>query len=158
MRIVQPSSEGSPTAIRGDQQFLERQFGDLGEMMNLGRAETVDIDLREVRFDIAQQLFIPFQLKRRMQAPLHQNLVAPHRDRFFDLLEQHFALSQIPTCQPKSVGVCRHRPRHLKRVGGGPFPFQHRLGEEVLPLAQVGGRPHGEAVIAVVAHGGVHDS
>jgi hypothetical protein len=33
MRIVQPSSEGSPTAIRGDQQFLERQFGDLPDAL-----------------------------------------------------------------------------------------------------------------------------
>ena len=44
--------------------------------MNLRRAETVDVDLRKMPFDIGQQFFVPLDFEFRMQSALHQNLIA----------------------------------------------------------------------------------
>jgi len=49
--------------------------------------------------EVAQQLFVPFQLETRMQAALHENLVAAQGDGFRDLLVEGFARQDI------SVGV-----------------------------------------------------
>ena len=59
----------------------QRQLADLGEVMNLRRAEAVDVDLRKAALDVAQQFFVPLELEVGMQAALHQDLVAAEVDR-----------------------------------------------------------------------------
>ena len=59
---------------------------DFGEMMKFRWAEPVDIDLREFVFDASQQVLIPIQLKLRVKATLHQNLVPAKFNRFSDFL------------------------------------------------------------------------
>ncbi len=66
----------------------QRQSGHLGKMMNLGRAEAVNVDLRKVRLDVVQQLFVPLERQVGMQAALHQNLIAAQIDGLLDLLQQ----------------------------------------------------------------------
>ena len=64
-------------------------------MMDLRRTEAVNVDLREPRFDVGQQLFVPFQRQLGVQAPLHQDLVAAEGHRLFDLLVQHVARQDV---------------------------------------------------------------
>ncbi len=49
----------------------------------------------EVTLDVAEQLFIPFELQMRVQSSLHQDLVTPQRDRLANLLEQNVAVENI---------------------------------------------------------------
>ena len=63
--------------------------------MDLRRAEAVDVDLRKVALDVAQQLFVPLELEFRVQSALHQDLVAAQVDRLLDFLQQHVALEHI---------------------------------------------------------------
>ena len=85
------------------QHRAQRQLGDLGEVMNLRRAEAVDVDLRKVLFDVAQQLFVPLQLELGMQAALHQNLVA----------------AQVDASRGFFAAARRDRARSLRRALGG---------------------------------------
>ena len=64
-------------------------------MINFRRAEAVDVDLRKVALDVAQQFFVPLELELRMQAALHQNLIAAELDRFLNLLQQLVALEHV---------------------------------------------------------------
>ena len=48
----------------------QRQLGDLGEVVDLRRAEAVDVDLREVRLDVAEQLLVPLERQVRDAARL----------------------------------------------------------------------------------------
>ena len=63
--------------------------------MNLRRAEAVDIHLRKVPLDVAQQFFVPLDLEIGMQAALHQNLIAAQIDGFLDFFQQHVAIEHV---------------------------------------------------------------
>src|SRR5207247_1634796 len=43
------------------------KLGNPGEVMDLRRAEAVNVDLRKMRLDVAQQLFVPLELELRVQ-------------------------------------------------------------------------------------------
>ena len=77
-----------PAAFSRSSTVAQRQLRDLREVVNLRRAEAVDVDLRKARLDVAQQFFVPLELVIGMQAALHQNLIAAERDRLCDLLQQ----------------------------------------------------------------------
>ena len=82
------------------QHFPQGQLGHLGEMIDLRRAESVDVDLREPLLDISQQLLVPRELKVGMQPALQQNLIAAQGDGFLDLrvegrTVQHIALGRL---------------------------------------------------------------
>ena len=63
--------------------------------MDLGRTEAVHVDAGEVRLDVREQLFVPLELQMRMQAALHQDLVAPESDGLPNLLEEHVAIKHV---------------------------------------------------------------
>ena len=63
--------------------------------MNLGGAEAVNIDLREMRLDVAEQVLVPFERNLGVKPPLHQDLIAADLDGFLDLLEQHVSIQHI---------------------------------------------------------------
>ena len=44
---------------------------DLRKVMNFGRAEAVNVYLREALFNPAEQVFVPVELELRVQAALH---------------------------------------------------------------------------------------
>ena len=43
------------------------------EEMDLGRAEAVDVDLREMRLDVAEQFLVPLERELGVQPALHQH-------------------------------------------------------------------------------------
>src|SRR2546421_6408304 len=61
--------------------FPKRHLVDLVKMPDFRRTEGVQIDLWKARLEIAEQFLIPFELETRMQAALHQDLIAAQRDR-----------------------------------------------------------------------------
>ena len=69
----------------------QRKMVELGEVIYLGRAEAMNVDLWKACLDVRQQLFIPLELKFGMQAALHQDLIAPQGDGLFDFFEQFSA-------------------------------------------------------------------
>ena len=52
--------------------------------MNFRRAEAMNVHIRKMRFDVAEQFLVPLQFKSRMQTALHQNLIATQSDSLFD--------------------------------------------------------------------------
>jgi hypothetical protein len=58
-------------------------------------AEAVNIKLREARFYVAQQFFVPLELEFRVQAALHENLIAAKVERFLNLLVEFIALEYV---------------------------------------------------------------
>ena len=56
----------------------------------------MNIDLRKVRFNIAQEFLIPLQWQRGMQATLHQDLIAPQRNSLFNFCEDETTVEEIP--------------------------------------------------------------
>ncbi len=63
--------------------------------MNLGRAESVNIHPGVVSLDVLEELFIPLELQMRVQATLHQDLIASESDRLANLLEEHVAVENV---------------------------------------------------------------
>src|SRR6185436_2437416 len=55
-------------------------------MNEFARAESVDIDLRILPFDMREQIQIPLHRKFGMMPALHQNLSAAESKRLFDFL------------------------------------------------------------------------
>ncbi len=53
--------------------------------MNLARTETVNIDLRKLRFDVRQQIQIPLLRQLGMMPALHENLRPAQRNRLLNL-------------------------------------------------------------------------
>src|SRR5438105_2640516 len=49
----------------------KRQLRDFREVVDLRRAEAVDVDLRETTSDIVKQLFVPLKLELGVEAALH---------------------------------------------------------------------------------------
>src|ERR1700721_3072678 len=70
-------------------------------MPDFRSAERMQIDGWVALPQVAQQIFVPFELQRWMIAALHQDLIAPKRDRLLDFLVQLFARQDV------SVGVVR---------------------------------------------------
>jgi hypothetical protein len=56
------------------------------KVVDLRRAEAVNIDLRELGFQGAERVFVPLQREFRMQSALQQDLVPAECHRLFDLL------------------------------------------------------------------------
>ena len=90
-----PGRLPEPGRLEPLEHLPQRQLGDLGEVMNLRRAEPVNVDAGEVRLDVLEQLLIPLELQMRVQAPLHEDLVAPQRDRLANLVEQDVAIQDV---------------------------------------------------------------
>ena len=55
----------------------------------------MDVDLRIMPFDIAEEVFVPLQRKRGMQAALHQDLVATNRHHLLDFVQDDPALQHV---------------------------------------------------------------
>src|SRR5439155_1184546 len=55
------------------------------QVMNLGRRETVQLKAGILRAQSAQQIFVPFDAKVRVQASLHQHAGAAERNRLVNL-------------------------------------------------------------------------
>ena len=55
-------------------------------MLKLGRAESVNIDVRIFFPNVRQQIEIPMERQLRMMPALHQNLRAARGGKFVDLL------------------------------------------------------------------------
>lgn len=64
-------------------------------MVDFGRAERVQIDLRKTLFDRPQQILVPLQGQRRVESALHQDLIAAEIDGFLNLLEQHLLRQHV---------------------------------------------------------------
>ena len=56
------------------------------EMIELRRAEAVDVDVRIFFPDVAEQIEIPIDAELRMMTALHQNLHAADRGQLVELL------------------------------------------------------------------------
>ena len=90
-----PGQASQPGRLQPLEHLLQRPLADLGEVVDFGGAEGVDVDLRKRRPNVAQQLFVPLQRQRRVQAPLHQDLIAPQLDRLGNLLVQLLPLQHV---------------------------------------------------------------
>ena len=62
-----------------------RQPGERGDVVDLRRAEAVDVDLRETPLDVAEQFLVPLDLQIGVHSALQQNLVAAQGDGLLDL-------------------------------------------------------------------------
>src|SRR5262249_16473397 len=58
------------------QYFPQWALRHLGEVVDLRRAEAVDVDPWEVILDVSEQFLVPFQPEVRMQAALEQDLIS----------------------------------------------------------------------------------
>jgi hypothetical protein len=76
-----------PRRFQSRKNLPQRKFIQLYKMVNLGRAETMHVDLWKVGLQIAKQLFVPFQLELGMKTTLEQNLIAAEIDRLLNLLQ-----------------------------------------------------------------------
>ncbi len=77
------------------QHRAERHFVHFGEVINLRRAEAVDVNLRVLGFDATEQFFVPLEFELGMQPALQQDLVATEGDGLFDLLENLFERKDV---------------------------------------------------------------
>ena len=85
------AGDGSQTCfLELSQQILHGQIKHLLKMNELARAEGMDVDLRELFFDVREHVQIPVQGQRRVVSTLHQDLVSPQSNGFLDLLIQLF--------------------------------------------------------------------
>src|SRR3989442_1846884 len=66
--------------------LFQWQSENLTEMNELARTESMDVDLRELAFDVRKQVEIPLQRQLGMVASLHKNLRAAEGDGFLDFL------------------------------------------------------------------------
>jgi len=64
---------------------VERHLEHLAEMDELARAEAVNVDLRELRLHVGEQVEIPLEREFRMMPALEQDLRAAQFDRLRDL-------------------------------------------------------------------------
>ena len=80
--------------------------------MYFRRAEPVNVHLRKMTFDVPQQILVPFQVELRMQAPLHQNLVAAEVDCLLDFVQQFPARQHVPF---RIVRLAKEARRSRKR-------------------------------------------
>src|SRR5882724_1493556 len=62
------------------------QSEDFAEMNELARTKSVNIDLRELGFNVRKQVQIPLQGQLWMMPALHQDLGAAKRNRLLDFL------------------------------------------------------------------------
>ena len=53
------------------------------------------LSVRKLLLDVAQQFLVPLQLEFRVQAALHQDLVAAQIDRLLNLLVELVALQHV---------------------------------------------------------------
>ena len=67
----------------------------LGEMLELRRAESVDVDVRIFFPDVAEQIEIPIEAELRMMPALHQDLHAAGRGQFVELLIELLAREHV---------------------------------------------------------------
>src|SRR5262249_41979417 len=77
------------------QHLAEWQLVDLVEVPQLRRTESVEVHSGKVLLQIAEQLFVPFELEARMQAALHQDLVAAQVHGFLNLLVEYLARQHV---------------------------------------------------------------
>ena len=66
---------------------LQIQPADRGDVLNLGRREAMQPDLRETALDGAEHLLVPLDLQIGMQAALHQHARAAEIEGLLNLLE-----------------------------------------------------------------------
>src|SRR4051812_21366758 len=85
-------------------------------MNEFARAETVNVDLRELRFDVRQQIQIPLQRELRMMAALHQNLRAAERGGFFDLAVKFVERNDVCVRIPFDAVECAELAIHIADV------------------------------------------
>ena len=65
------------------------------DVVNLGRRKAVQLKLRILRVQRAQQIFVPLDTKVGMQSALHQHAGAAERDRLVDLLADLFERAHV---------------------------------------------------------------
>src|SRR5690606_18398970 len=75
--------------------LAQRRLSDLCEEVNRRRSESTDVDLREMRLDVAQQVFVPLEFLVRMQATLHQNLIAAPANGSSNLSQLQVAFENV---------------------------------------------------------------
>ena len=96
-----PGRLPSPASFSRFEHDRQRLLADLREVMNLRWAEAVDVDLRKPCFDVGEQLLVPFERQLRVQASLHQDLVAAECHRLVNLLVQHVARQDVHLFVPR---------------------------------------------------------
>ena len=77
------------------QDRADRQPRGGGDVDDLRRAETVDVQPRKAALDVAEQLLVPRQVQRGVHAALQEDLVAAQGDGLFDLAEQFLAAEDV---------------------------------------------------------------
>src|SRR5262249_50805181 len=65
-----------PGRLEPLEHLAERLLRDLGQEVDLRRAEAVDIDPGKMSLDVPEELLVPLELQIRMQPALHQDLVS----------------------------------------------------------------------------------
>ena len=69
-------NRAEPRFLKTRDDFPQRHLEHLREMVELRRAEPVDVDLRKFFPDVAEQIEIPIEAELRMMPALHQDLHA----------------------------------------------------------------------------------
>ncbi len=81
-----PGIEPNPASLNCADHFAQRQAEEMRKMLQLGRTEAVDINMRIFFADVAEQFEIPIERQLRVVPALHENLNTARGGKFVQLL------------------------------------------------------------------------
>ena len=84
-----------PRFLKTRDHFVQRHLERLGKMLELRRAEAVDVDMGIFFPDVMEQIEIPIEAELRMMAALHQDLHAARCGQLIQLLVELFAREHV---------------------------------------------------------------
>ena len=80
--------------------FVERHLERLRKMLELRRAETVDVDMGIFFPDVMEEIDVPIETELRMMTALHQDLHAARCGQLIQLLVELFARENVMIVVP----------------------------------------------------------
>ena len=110
-RARRPGGAREPSG--SGQRASARRREEVDELNELGRAERVDVDVREAGLDAAEQILVPLERQGRVHAALHEDLRAADVGELGDLLEDLILLERV------GVVVARVAPEGAEGALGG---------------------------------------
>ncbi len=104
-----------PRFLKTRDHFVQRHLERLRKMLELRRAETVDVDLGIFFPDVMEEIDIPIEAELRMMTALHQDLHAARCGQLIQLLVELFARENVmivvPSRSDKTRRTCSKRCR-----------------------------------------------
>src|SRR6059036_3652383 len=92
-----PPGDGvEPRLLQPVQDLVQRAPAHMDDVLDLRRRKRVDVEGGVAFLEGSQQIFVPFQGKRGVMAPLHQDAGTPQLQGLLDLLEENLLGVEVP--------------------------------------------------------------